>query len=512
MSDISFEVCPYTHEKFVDVIAGTVRHGPQIFTKDIHGIYFREYFEFLKAKTMVVEDKYVDQNYLNDFSAFYVNCFQEYGRFCKRIHLFDQDFDHAKFLALLDGKFASNSRMTPELLNKCYLGFVVVKPLPSAPIGKTCLKTYSGDGRQFPVTESCKVSLFGINLSVKTIAFQQQDQVTAACATSALWSAFHCTGQTFHHWIPSPHEITASAKQNSSSMMQTFPNRGLNFTEMAQSVRAVGLEPVLIGGTNVKKELAGNIYGYLMAKIPIILGIELFNTKNESDGFHAITITGFKLEQFSGPPTAFQLHSDRITKIYAHDDQVGPFARMEFEQRGTGQSERMVLSTSFAGVGSHYAVPINILVPMDRMLRIQYPTIRDMIEQFDKLLKQLATTELSGFGFESLSWDIHLSSVNDLKNEIFKSTKKPRNILTALLPKYLWRAKAVSPDAEMFELLFDTTDVERGQLTLCVLKFAKKSCDELSAVCLAFRDEPTIFAKYKRNNIASIIEAFASEV
>ena len=36
-----------------------------------------------------------------------------------------------------------------------------------------------------------KVSLFGIDLAINTIAFQEQDRVVSACATSALWSMYH---------------------------------------------------------------------------------------------------------------------------------------------------------------------------------------------------------------------------------------------------------------------------------------------------------------------------------
>ena len=36
--------------------------------------------------------------------------------------------------------------MSTETLQKNYLGFIVVKPLPSTVVGRTCLKTYDDDG------------------------------------------------------------------------------------------------------------------------------------------------------------------------------------------------------------------------------------------------------------------------------------------------------------------------------------------------------------------------------
>src|SRR5262249_17736969 len=98
-------------------------------------------------------------------------------------------------------------------------------PLPRTIVGRTCLKTYPHDSRRdFPITRDYEANLFGMPLRVESLAFQEQDSVAAACATSALWSAFHGTGKQFQHPIPSPVEISKAATAHLPLDTRTFPN------------------------------------------------------------------------------------------------------------------------------------------------------------------------------------------------------------------------------------------------------------------------------------------------
>lgn len=132
-----------------------------------------------------------------------------------------------------------------ESLQQNYLGFIVVKPLPMTIIGRTCLVTYPKEGgkdRYFPIIRKYNVNLFGINLSVKSLAFQEQDNVVAACAASALWSVLHGTGILFQHSILSPGEITKEATKQLPIETRTFPNKGLSVEQMAHAIQSVNLD------------------------------------------------------------------------------------------------------------------------------------------------------------------------------------------------------------------------------------------------------------------------------
>ena len=270
---ISITVLPrYSEEKLFKFVYGLgndeFRHVPD--TQQT--AYFRNYFRQKKPRTLVWEPEYTDHDFLEDFAAYYVRCFEPYERFCGRLHLFTCRFSPEQFRALIKGK---NGLLTSDYLQEHYLGFIVAKPLPRTAIGRTCLETYKEDkGRHYPITRSYDSHLFGLTFTVETLAFQEQDRVVAACASSALWSVLQGTGKLFQHSIPSPVEITRMARSNPLSESRTLPNSGLFPAEIAAAIRAVGLEPFPI---EVKDEYSfiGNLYAYLKGKIPLLLALSL---------------------------------------------------------------------------------------------------------------------------------------------------------------------------------------------------------------------------------------------
>ena len=182
----------------------------------------------ITVSTVVVEDNYVDYDYLDAVSAFYGECFHEYARYCKRLHFFSDSFDEKEFL-----EFFKNNRRDEkvgadfkERLIKNYVGFIVVRPLPEAILGRVCIKPYGSDRgrRHFPVKFTNKVNLFGLDLTLATLPFQEQDNVTAQCATSALWSAFHATAEVFYSGVLPPVEITRMATARMPRGRRTFPS------------------------------------------------------------------------------------------------------------------------------------------------------------------------------------------------------------------------------------------------------------------------------------------------
>ncbi|MEO6938544.1 MAG: hypothetical protein ABI444_00155, partial [Candidatus Kapaibacterium sp.] len=452
--------------------------------KKLHLIYLEGYFDELDAKTIVVEKKYVDRDFLEDFAAYYVRSFARYERVCTRIHFFAHDFTPEEFEGVLQETPADP---LIEEMQKSYLGFIVVKPIPITMIGRTCLRTYiSHPDRKFPLIRCYHVNLFGIKLEVQSIPYQEQDRIVAACASSAIWSAFHSTAHLFQHQIPSPYEITSSATKDTPFSNRHFPNEGLTPDQMAYAIRSVHLEPNLIEA-EYDEIVKATIYAYLKAGIPLVFGVQLFDESSKLIiGRHALTVVGYRLEggtpQKFGP-NDFYLSSSRIKKIYVHDDQVGPFARMEFDDQkvtlntSPGGSSYDSLSTSWFNksgqIGDIRAIPKILIIPLYHKIRIQYEVILNTIYDLDRLVKAGA----AGIGKRlELEWDIFFSQLNDLKTEIFDDTNLPpdekKGLLLAELPKYIWRASATTPQYERIEFLFDATDIEQGKLFLQIVKYS----------------------------------------
>ena len=241
MAESAYTVSSYSIGALKTLLAEKTGAESSVVDAKLHTVFFEEYFAALVTKTIVVEHDYVDRDYLEDFAAYYVRCFPVYKRFCTRLHFFTEAFNQEEFASVISG---GAGRINADTLKKSYRGFVVLKPLPQTVIGRTCLASYSPNGvRAYPVLRDYDAHLFGLRLPIKSLAFQEQDSVVAACATSALWSAFQQTGKLFHHSIPSPVDITRIATDHSPTETRNLPNAGLTGSEMARAIRSVGLEP-----------------------------------------------------------------------------------------------------------------------------------------------------------------------------------------------------------------------------------------------------------------------------
>jgi hypothetical protein len=517
-----YEIVPYHIETLKTILSRRSAACLETISVKLHSVYFQEYFTSLNAKTIVVESDYVDKDYLDDFMAYYANCFTEYGRRCSRLHFFSIDFTKTNFDDLLRGK---TTIIDHAKLNDAYLGFMVVKPLPQTIIGRTCLKTYDTDGgrRHYSVVRNYDVSLFGLALKVESLAFQEQDHVVSACATSALWSVFQGTGKLFQHPILSPADITKIACDNFPMDTRYIPNNGLQVPQMAQAIRKVDLEPFLVKPSR-EENLRATLYAYVKGKVPILMGILLadgskdnFTSPAEFYGKHAIAVTGYSLGGALKPypVNGFLLRASRIDKFYAHDDQVGPFSRIvldmkEIEYLIEGkQDRRKSMVTSWKGrdgkIGSIRAIPEILLMPLYHKIRIPFESVHDTVMYFDHYIETVRKQGLISLG-ERVLWDIYLITNNDLKKEIFESNslreKLKKDALQEHLPRYIWRASASCGGNKILDLLFDATDIEQAFFVKYVIGYDKKIFDEIVRIAKASRSMP------RTKNVWKVLQYF----
>lgn len=502
-----FEVHSYTISELKSLLANRKTTTLGIIDKKAHSAYLDDYLKELCAKTILVENNYIDRDFLEDYSGYYVRCFQPYISRCTRLHFFNLDFSDKDFENLLK---KDESPLSKDILDLAYLGFIIVKPLPQTTIGRTCLKTYTTGTTQrfFPVTRKYKVHLFGINLKIESLAFQEQDSVVAACATSALWSVFHRTGTLFHHAIPSPLEITKSAASNVPMSTRILPNTdGLNFYQMANAIRSVRLEPFVI---NVEDEyvLKNTLYTYLHATIPMILSVSLFEVAKKGNrlvankliGKHAVAITGYNLGLEKPVPygaTGFLNKASRINKIYVHDDQIGPFARMIFDNRQVSLSDHNNDFIEYDSLGTSWskgkarAIPKDVLIPLYHKIRISLYVIHREVIIFDSFFETLRGQGFFPHLLQRQEWDISLISLHNLKKKLFDSTELDgeylKNILIENMPRFLWRATATYDNNKIIDLLFDATDIEQGPHFVMAIEYDNGSSIILRA---AFKNNP----------------------
>src|SRR5690348_4372841 len=116
----AFEVRPYTGAALEELLC-----NPHVELDRIRGKlqvdFLKGYLTEIGAKTIIVELDYVDRDYLEDFAAYYVLCFVQYERRCKRLHFFSETFSHADLTEFLRTR---NGSVNADNLSAAYLGFM----------------------------------------------------------------------------------------------------------------------------------------------------------------------------------------------------------------------------------------------------------------------------------------------------------------------------------------------------------------------------------------------------
>lgn len=426
-----------------------------------HVCYLAGYLTRLGAKSAVVEYDYIDRDFLEDYVQYYSRCFAECGRNCCRVHFFKKEYTNDTFLSAELGRDGN-----AELVDS-YLGFIVIRPLSRTFIGRTCLIPYTDDSsRHFSAICHVDVSLFGQRLSIDCMPFQEQDRAVAACATCALWSAFHVSSCKFGHACLTPGKITEIATQHGISASRSFPNAGLSLRDVAYAIRGAGLVPVCVGIESADKILRpsmilGNVRAYLGIGIPLIaLGV-VFDADGKKRSCHALAINGYHLSD-SGDVGTDGLCAKRIDKLYLHDDQLGPYARATLGA-SSADAEMNVSWTDAEGRRNGYDFGIQYLViPMYHKIRVDY----EQVWRCAFALQRVASSASHIIGSLSFEWDIMLCASNDFKDAVREDAKlSDADKITYLelgYPRYIWnvRVKLNGRDGAVF--CIDATDASQG--------------------------------------------------
>jgi len=70
--EIPTKVCQYSIEELKEVLVETTSASRDLITQKLHTVYLEEYFSHLNAETFVIEYEYIDHDFLEDFSYYYV--------------------------------------------------------------------------------------------------------------------------------------------------------------------------------------------------------------------------------------------------------------------------------------------------------------------------------------------------------------------------------------------------------------------------------------------------------
>lgn len=510
--------------------------------------YINKYLEYLSKEEdlfIIYENEYIDKNYMDDFSCYYVNCFSQYRKTTSRIHFFKYKKNNVceNYKTNKDFDILLNSYLEKELSNSLngiasiinddnYLGFIVIRPIPKTFLAKVCLKPFHLESNnkleKFYLLKNYDVSLFGISLSIQSIAFQEQDKVLSACATTSLWSFFHAHNNTCLKNIPSSSEITKNAYTEINGHSREFPNNGLTTQMICRSLRTQNFSPEYFEFKKEdislnKQRLQEYIYAYCSSDMPLILGVtvkdslnsgnsKLFSKisrylnkskNNDTKGLHAVTVLGYALKNSSSS----NLISHNLEKIYVHDDRYGPFIRMILDDNNKFKVQ--LDKDNISGLIDKeeiYEVD-TLIIGLYHKIRIPYIHIKNtcisLIDNLKDILPNMegspsSEEEIGSFKklFSDIKWNITIKENARLKNDLIKKEFDNKEYhLTKSLPKYLWSASAFIDNNELFELLFDATDIDQSEVFIDFISY--QTDQDIEYYSSEIKEIVSFYAKYK---------------
>ncbi len=395
--------------------------------------YLNRYLTTLDAKTIVVEDNYIDKDYLLDYSYFYSRSFESHERFTTRLHFFSKTFSKKRFMRIFD-----QDKDTQNLLKNSYLGFVVVKPIKQRNepfIGRTALKTYpkdDGSDHRYYLTNLYPVSLFGFPLTIESLPYQTQDNMVSKCATTAIWVSLYALNALFGIQIQSPFEITRTSVLFP-GLDRNFPSSGLNIFQMKDYFNSIGMDTELINVERTPPPVQEHIVsdavkGYLSLGLPVIACIQLWKNGRIKD-LHAVVISGYRHDS-----------DGNIKELYIHDDQIGIYSKV-LSRNNNGDFSHWVNEWIYVH-GFEDIFVEKLLIPI-------YPKIR---LSFNSSIYQ----DVLDFKREGYQAELFLKEIKSYKNYLltrFFSDKY--KILTKPFPRFLWVVRIGDRESPEYDILYD---------------------------------------------------------
>jgi len=436
--------------------------------------YLGAYLEHLGCKTLVIENHYVDRDYISDVALFYSRSLRAYPNFCQRLHFFREAFDLDRWRHMVVELNGGKTKTGLEFLQTAYLGFCAVRPLPGSPVGRTVLKTVarktqSGDFREFGAVREYLVHLGGFALAVEGLAFQQQDQGVSACATTALWSAMHAVARKEALAIPTPADITQAASRYILASGRSLPSEGLNIQQICEATRAAGLEPLVMRSLSLEQDRA-QLLSYVSSGFAPVLAIQTLQGMG-----HAVCAVGVKLgktQPQSNPDLHFRDNASALSAVYIHDDRLGPYASADlYGYTQAPDKIRTALRIRWPRTDNEveHAILDAIIVPVPAKLRLTVIRMREL---------GLALAETAGQIFPQFNRAVGLNTryfkgtdYRKLAVEFGLSNDGLYVLLCELaLSRYLGAIEITTADGPLFDVLLDATETRANPAALACVR------------------------------------------
>jgi len=467
----SFPFRPDALRQIIENLSGASDGLP----KTPQAAYLAAHLERLGARTLVVEHHYIDRHFMEEVALYYSRCLVPRPNSCARIHAFaavdgrDLDDENLSGLIRRAALEQEETERVAALLQDAYLGFIVVRPLPSVPIGRTVLDVLGDREHDSWIGVEYKVHFLGFELAIRGVAFQQQDRAVGACATTAVWTALQRLCRHEGDRTPTPSEITEAAVQHILSWGRPYPSPGLTIEQMCAALRRFDFPPIVFdtaeSSESFPKDFKVRLNVYLRSGIPVILVL-----RSGMNSYHAVTAIGFRDEpalcqkdQVDGREVA--IRNLDYSCLYVNDDRLGPYvpARIAVSEASAGDPVGEVLKSP------HRAVALTIEWPggeeelfVELAAAPLYPKLRTSAQDLFEQAFQLVPLAQESMDASRLGFEIFFERSGQYLSSLYRMPVDPSRIVgfqkTIALSRYVAVIRWFDEERPIFDTVWDTTD------------------------------------------------------
>lgn len=393
----------------------------------------------LRAHGAILEPRYIDADWRSEHGQFYSTTYRRYPSVAHRLHLFNDRLPNA---VLHEDKPLSRS-----LDAASYLGYIVLRPVQAAPIGRTmlALPPRLRSPRAVVCQATDHVNLFGMDLSVTGMPFLSQDGQYMRCAQVCAWITAY-----YHHLrFSSPRalpEAIATYAGVASDLGRPLPSLGLSVRQVTDAMLGLGLPGEVY---DLRQRNRASVVPFICRYLNSRLPVTVITSR------HAFVLIGY--ERYVDPD------GTRRIRFWRQDDEAGPYQVVDnwgSDPSGTWQHLVVPLPPKVYLTGEH----AELIARRHLASRLKEGTREDkaLAAQLDKV----------GSGTSSVSLRSRVMLSNDFKRSV-EQRRYPDAIaaryLNLPMPRYVWVVEVTdraardqdtgtTPPCVLAEAVVDATD------------------------------------------------------
>jgi hypothetical protein len=377
--------------------------------------------KFNDAVRFVIEFPYVDRHHRDTYYSFYSAKFNEIGRNCIRVHLFEEEITEADLVK------------KENTLDERYWGFFIIRPLLFHVLGRSLISPKAFKKEDYVCClMKARVSLLGNELTVHGFPHIAKDVETHTCAESALWSYIEYFGSKYSQYKPLlPSQIIKTLMDNSEHRI--LPSKGLTKIELVKCLQDNGFQCQIYSINNTK---IGDMMNFRMLQIYVESGIPLMLVLGNADNGHAILAIGheendslYNVQNFPFPEGSSWADVSYFNKkLVFIDDNMPPYQIAEISNPAAFYSKPELSSM----VIKSFIVPL----PVHMFL---------VAEKAFALMEKILNDKKIGLQTNRGKWitRLLLTGSRSFKNFLFKEEKVlnpflKNRLLHLPMPRFIW--------------------------------------------------------------------------